>query len=341
MDIARECGLNVGTVSKILNNVPGLSVRDHVRRKTIEVAARLNYRPNGAAQNLRRGLTGLVGVFCSAQAAFSSLQKIFITGIERHLRSAAKQTFYRFPPPEGEPSAAIPFRMDAAVLMQGTPAQVVGELRRLNIRFVTVNERIEGSLRSVLPDESQGARLVVDHLQRRGHERVAYINSFASMTAHYSVRERHDAICSQAEAAGVRVVPGHRVHPGGSDIRRHLDDAVRRRKATAVIAYNFHVAIALVRAAHLLGLAVPGDVSLVGFDDVYPLQFLSPALTVVGLDAEAVGARAAELAVEIAEPRAERAPPKGGGPTPGVERVEYRLVTRESTGAPPACDGGR
>ncbi len=325
--------MSVGAVSRILNDDTSLSVRHEVRQRVRDTADRQGYHPNTAAQNLRQGRTGIVGVFCSLGAVVAPSTSGYLEGIERRLGLSSMEAFYRFTAGEEDATPASSFRCDVALVLQGQPPTLGRDLRQRAIPFVCINESIDGAALSIMPDEQHGMQLILDHLRELGHRRVAYVNAFyrgtsdlASPLLHLSVRARHQALLKLVPELGIDLVAGHAELPMGSDLASVVEQAVRREKATALVGYNYMITIALLRGAHQLGLVVPGDVSIVGFDDVYPMGYLWPAATVVGVNATEAGKMGADAALALAE--------SNDRPAERQRLVPFRLIRREST-APP------
>lgn len=325
--IADACDVSVAAVSRILSKDPSFSAREEVRTRVLEEASRQNYKPNVTARNLRKGRTGIIGVFCRAGAGTSAAESPYLTGIEYRLAHSTRETFYQFVDTDGMPERPLPFRFDAAIFLQAVPAHLGRQLRAMRIPFVCVNTRVEGSALSLLPDERQGAGIALSHLRSLGHRRVAYLNAFPRHGDHFSVETRHGAIVDHCMTMGLDLVAGHDIPLASNDLSSTLDKLVREERATAVIAYNFMVAVLLVRAAHTSGISIPGELSVVSFDDAYPLGSLYPAVTVVGVAAEEAGKRGAEAALQLAN----------GSPAPeeGISLLDYHLIPRESTAPPP------
>jgi DNA-binding LacI/PurR family transcriptional regulator len=325
--IAAACDVSVAAVSRILSKDPSFSAREEVRTRVLEEASRQNYKPNVTARNLRKGRTGIIGVFCRTGAGTSAAESPYLTGIEHRLAHSTKETFYQFVGTDGMPERPLPFRFDAAIFLQAVPAHLGRQLHAMGIPFVCVNTRVEGSALGLLPDERQGAGIALGHLRSLGHRRVAYLNAFPRHGDHFSVETRHGAIVDHCMTMGLDLVAGHDIPPASNDLSSTLDKLVREERATAVIAYNFMVAVLLVRAAHTSGISIPEELSVVSFDDAYPLGSLYPAVTVVGVAAEEAGKRGAEAALQLAN----------GSPAPeeGISLLDYHLIPRESTAPPP------
>jgi len=257
----------------------------------------------------------------------SAAESPYLSGIERRLAHSSQQVFYQFVATEGTAKEEpLPFRFDAAILLQTVPEALGHQLRVMRIPFVCVNTLVDGSALGILPDEPQGARTALDHLRSLGHRRIAYINAFARHLGHFSVDARHTTIVNHCLTMGLDLVAGHDTHPSSNDLAPVLDTLVRRERATAVIAYNFMTAIQLMRGAYTAGIKVPDELSVISFDDAYPLGSLYPAVTVVGVRGEEAGKQAAEAALQLAS----GTPP----PEEGTALLDYHLIRREST-APP------
>jgi DNA-binding LacI/PurR family transcriptional regulator len=164
----------------------------------------------------------------------------------------------------------------------------------------------------------------LDHLQQLGHHNVAYANARATYFSHYSVTERYETLLSGARKRNMELVEGHdRPFSAAVDFLR---DAVIERRATALISYDHHIAVALVGAASELGLRIPQDFSVVCFNDVFPVALLPPPLTAVRVSGREMGRIGADLLLNsmlATKPHAAR-----------ELRVSEDLVVRSST-APP------
>jgi len=321
--VADACGISTAAVSRILNSDVTFSAREEVRARVVAEAARQRYRPNMTARLLRKGRTGVIGVFTRAGAGMSAAESPYLAGVEHRLARSSQQAFYQFVAEDGMKEEPLPFRFDAAILLQAVPESLSDQLRIMRIPFVCVNTRVAGSGLSILPDERQGAAAALDHLRSLGHRRIAYVNAFQRHTGHFSVDARHNSLVDHCMTMGLDLVAGHDAHPVSNDLGPVLETLVRDQRATAVVAYNFMSAVQLVRGAFTEGIRIPDELSVVSFDDAYPLGSLYPAVTVVGVRAEQAGKHAAEAALRLAD----------GGPAPDENTawLDYHLIQREST----------
>ncbi len=171
----------------------------------------------------------------------------------------------------------------------------------------------------VVNDDESGATAATRHLLALGHRRLAHLNGPGR------VGELRAQGFRGAAGAGALVVPGGMSEESGYAVARRLLEASER--PTAVLAYNDLAAIGVLSAAHDLGLDVPGDVSVVGYDNTHLAAIRHLSLTSVDNGTFAIGVQSGRFV-------AERAAGTGGGPR--VHRVAASLQVRGTTGPPPA-----
>jgi LacI family transcriptional regulator len=214
-------------------------------------------------------------------------------------------------------------QVDGVVLFAPRTSESQLRALRRETPMVLVNRRVAG-IPAVTTDNSEGVHQAVAHLIAFGHERVAYVGGPRTS---WSNRDRLGRLREATAAAGVDLVEIGNVEPrfagGIAAAGRVLDAGV-----TAVFAYNDLVALGLLEALGG-GAAVPGRISIVGFDDILPAQLASPALTTVNQPSEEAGRAGMDLLLRLmAEPRLLLASAPPSAPVAG-------LVVRSSTGPAP------
>ena len=330
IDVAKLSGVTPATVSRVLNKKATFSVSDAVRERIVAAANRLGYAPDLAARSLNAQRTQIIGIFSSPQTHIAEgIYELLVDGIAEVVRASEFDVFFDL---SGGRKHAIPFwRFDGAVLLQSPPMEMVAELDRRRVPYVCVNEKLGNPVAQVLADDRMGMRSVVEHLYQLGHRRVAYANARATYLSHYSVTERYETLLEMASELRIELARGHNTpFCSGTEFLR---DAVMTDKATAIITYDHHIAVTLVGAAHGMNLRIPEDVSIVCFNDVFPVSLMPPPLTAVSVSGKEMGRIGAGLLLNSLGQSKSSA-------TATEIRVPEELVVRRST-APVAGTGRR
>ncbi len=323
-DVARLAGVSHQTVSRVVNGAA--SIRPETRARVQQAIDRLGYRPNTAARSLVKGRSATIGIIATDTTEFGP------TSIHRTVEEAARDA--GFFASSVSLSAVTREDFDAAVehlvrlAVEGIvviaghdDALDVVRSREESLPFVLVEGDLSKSRRTVGVDQVLGARLATRHLIELGHTEIAHVTGPLDWA---EARARRDGWRAEMSAAGL--CPPE---PIAGDWSAASGFAAGQRIAadpgtTAVFSGNDQMAVGVLRALHESGLSVPGDVSVVGFDDIPESGYLIPPLTTVRQDFPAVGRRAIEqLAAAI-----------GGDEGSVIPLIDPELVVRAST-APP------
>ena len=317
--MAKLCGVTPATVSRVLNGKKKFSASQAVRDKIIKTAKKLGYVPDLAARNLNRRQTHLVGVFGSPHTHLAEgINQDLIEGCADVLHAAGYDVFFEL----GALNRGAPaWRFDGAILIQAPRPDLVTDLDSRRVPYVCVNERVGNAAANVLADDAAGTRLAVEHFSQLRHTRIAYANARATYLDHYSVSERYSTLLSVAMSCDIKIVPGH--DASFSSPRDFLHNAVVVHKATAVLCYDHRIAIELLGAATSMKLNVPKDVSLICFNDVFPVAEVYPPITAISVSGRDMGKIGAELLLNSL-----RTLPKM---PPREIRVTESLIVRAST----------
>jgi LacI family transcriptional regulator len=316
-DVARRAGVSRATVSRVLN---GRENVDPVLAERVRRASRsLRYQPSATAQGLARGATRTVGV------VVPDLANPFFPDVVKALTiAAAKDDFSVVVADSDEdPEAEMRLILDLSRRVDGlvlcSPRGRDTDLRRVvrgGLPTVCTNRSIDPPLTaSVVIDSGHGMHAVLEHLSGLGHRRLAYLTGPPSSSSN---AERLRAVKQGWPSPRPVIVPaGSKSQDGYQAVIAALDAGV-----TAIVCFNDLVALGALARLRTLGVAVPDDVSVVGFDDIAPAAFIQPALTTVRLPKAELGRRSWEiLRDQLDRPAA----------TPAI-RLEPGLVIRESTG---------
>ncbi|MGN6751013.1 MAG: LacI family DNA-binding transcriptional regulator [Intrasporangium sp.] len=320
-DVARLAGVSIATVSRVLTGAKPVSTELGERVKAATDS--LGYRPNPAARVLLSGRAHTIGI------VVPDLANPYFGEILKGATPAAAQEGWQTlvadsdEDPEEEYRCAMELarRVDGLILCAPRMmASRIAEVARAVPALVLINRSVRGkSADSVLVDYDLGMTELVDHLVSLGHRRVAYLSGPAHA---WSDRQRR-RVLERARRAGLDVV----ALPCGSTVSdgHRMAEAALDSRPTAVIAFNDNVALGLLSRLHELGVRVPEDVSVTGFDDI-PLGGLTPpGLTTVGVPKQALGRLAWQrLSAD-----------RGQEPQTVSTKVPVELVVRGTTGPPP------
>ncbi|CAG6394717.1 LacI family DNA-binding transcriptional regulator [Streptomyces cocklensis] len=332
-DVAAEAGVSVTTVSHILNNVQGKRINAETRRLVLEVAEHLGYQPNDLARGLRLRRSNTVG-FVSDEIATTPHAGQIIRGAQE---AAAQNGLMLLMLNTGndrdledkEIALLLRHQVDG-VLYASMYHRVVEVPQRLaSVPTVLLDARSDDpAVPSVVPDEEQGGRTATRELLAHGHRRIGFVNNIDDIPAS---RGRLAGYRGELAEAGIDfdpslVVTEDSVAAGGyrgSRTLLGLDDP-----PTALFCFNDRMAMGAYRAASEAGLAIPADLSVIGFDNQELIsENLFPALTTVALPHYEMGARAIFHLQQVID----RAEPLGAAVH---EVLHCPLISRDSVARP-------
>ena len=322
-DVAERAGVSRALVSIVFRGAPGASPES--RERVMRAAEELSYRPDRRARLLGSSRSRTVGVIFGLHREFHAelvewlYQALDGTGFELALGATA--------PSRDERTAVqsmLEFRCEALVLVGPTlPVREIEELAgRVPVVVVARSVRSR-TLDVVRTDDQEGARIAVHHLAGLGHQRIVHVDGGRAPGAAQRRRGYRDAMAGLGLADRAGLVPGGLTDEDGERAAGELLAAATR--ATAVTAFNDHCAAGLLAAVRKAGVAVPDELSLVGYDDSHVAGLSTVALTTIAQDSAAM----ARAALELALARTEEA-----GEPPREVVVPPRLVVRLTTGAP-------
>ncbi|AYF99397.1 LacI family transcriptional regulator [Protaetiibacter intestinalis] len=321
-DVAARAGVSHITVSRVLNDYP--SIRPETRERVLAAIAELGYRRNLAARALVTSRTRAIGVLSPEVAQHGPASSVL--AVERAAREHGYHPLVTTAAVEHDATlAALEFLLDQAVeaLVVIAPHEtVLAAIRDLDIRVPLVTLQAPDRPGGIGVDQAEGARLATRHLVELGHTRIQHL---AGPEGALEAASRLLGYTETLAAAGLEapeVLRGDWSAASGFAAGERLASGV-----TAVVAGNDQMAIGLMAALADAGRAVPGDVSVVGFDDIPEAAYLRPALTTVYQDFELVGRRAVEsLLAQLGAAAPDATIPSA--------TIPPRLVVRAST-APP------
>lgn len=329
-DVAREAGVSIATVSRVFNDHTLVSER--TGRLVREVAAKLNYWPNGAARSLITNRTHALGVL------LPDMYGEFFSEVIRGIDLAARRNgFHVLVSSSHADSGALAEalrsmsgRIDGVVVMAPdveAPGAIRGFSHHCPVLLINPGQDVE-ECDTLSVANVEGAYDMVRHLLGLGHRRVAIVRGPAR---NLDAEQRLQGYRLALREAGLEPDPrlellGDFTEPSGWEAGLHL--ARLSPRPTAAFVANDHMAIGVLAGLAEAGVAVPGEVAVAGFDDIAMARFTSPPLTSVHVDTPLLGERAVEMLLRAKRP-----------PDAGARRHEVlptRLAVRRSCGAPAA-----
>ncbi|HEY0306928.1 MAG TPA: LacI family DNA-binding transcriptional regulator [Acidobacteriaceae bacterium] len=331
-DVARVAGVVPMTVSRAINRSGYVS--EEVRARVTEAVEQLQYRPNMLARQLKGQRFYAVGVMLPDIA--NPFGNELVLGIKEVLDDSGYTTFITTSGGSVEKETAalqsfVDHRIDGLIVAtRGSIAgdKALGEIAAQHVPIVTIGRPVESpGVDCVSVDHYRGAFEAASHLIESGHKRVGYIGIGHPEDA---VPQRFEGYLAALEAAGIPFRPEYAVREVDAPAFATEEDgylgmlelANRKQRPTAVFARNDFAAVGALRALHTLGLRVPQDIAVVGFDNIRLSAYTTPPLTTVEQPILEQGRMAARFLVERIEGKAK------GKPRNVV--MASKLVKRES-----------
>lgn len=282
LDVAKLSGVSYQTVSRVINDHPYVS--DDTRQKVQEAIETLNYRPNKAATKLRSKLSKTIAIILYGSWFNGPVQ------IALNVEMAAKTSGFdvilsNVTETEQQVTEALEhvkdWGVDGVVVIipaKGLPVKKIHSICG-EIPVVFIDSNNSAHTPSVVLDEAEGTRQIIEHLIALGHEKFCEISGPLNW---YSAQIRHQTcvdVLKQHHLPAPIHAESNWTTPGGYQATRRLLE--QGKTFTAIIAANDSMALGAYRALHQAGLSVPDDVSVVGFDDIVEAAYLTPPLTTV------------------------------------------------------------
>ena len=328
-DVASRAGVSRTLVSFILDGKPGAS--EETKRRVLAVANELGYRPDSAARLLARGRSRTIGVLMDVRQLF---QAELVAGIYPAAESRGYEVLLSASLPdrdESVPIEALLSHRSGCLILLG-PKSDVSQIHTLldQVPVVVVGRRLTEDaqpaahgLATVRTDDAKGIREAVAYLVELGHREITHVDGGADPGSADRRRAYRTAMRSHGLSDHARVIAGaHTEGAGAAAAHTMLADAAL---PTAVLASNDRCALGLLDGFTRAGIDVPGQLSLIGYDDSRLSDNPRIDLTTVHQDAEAMARHAVRLAVEMVEEQKH-------GHTDVV--LEPTLIVRGTTAAP-------
>jgi DNA-binding LacI/PurR family transcriptional regulator len=323
-DVARHAGVSHQTVSRVLNDHPNIS--PDTRRRVLASMEALDYRPSRVARALSNGRSGTVGVICTDNGRYGPPKTL--AAIERAARAGGYfvSTVNMASVGHDEMRKALAHVIDQGIdgiVVIAPQAAMLDAFLEMSpgLPFVTVDSAGSAGGHTVAIDQAEGARLATQHLLDLGHREIVHLSGPPDWL---DSQARVRAWRATLESAGA---PVREPFEGdwSADFGFHVaSQLAHHRDFTAVFASNDEMALGLLHGFQRIGIRVPQDVSIVGFDDIPESAHFLPPLTTISPDFSELGDRCmARLHDQLT-----------GADLPTESLIEPTLTVRESTAAP-------
>ncbi|MBU2663960.1 LacI family transcriptional regulator [Actinoplanes bogorensis] len=324
-DVARRAGVSKGTVSFALNGRPG--VAEETRQRILDAARDLGWTPSHQARALSVSRAFAVGLVLAREPELLGADPFFpafIAGVERTLSDRGQALVLQVVPEAEEEAGyrrlAADKRVDGVFLLDLRVADPrIALLEELGLPAVTI-ARPDGpsGFPAVLVDDRPGIAAAVRHLIELGHRRIAHVAGPAQFRHGQVRREAWAQTLAEAGLPATACVEADFSAAGGARATRQL---LENDRPTAIVYANDLMAIAGLSVAQELGIVVPGQLSITGFDNTDLAAYVSPPLTTVRTDPYLWGRAAADALLQSIE----------GGTVDDVPVPPAQLVVRAST----------
>jgi LacI family transcriptional regulator len=340
MDLARRCGVSKATASKAMNMPPELCpVRKSTRERIHQMAQEIGYRPSWRAKALADGKSHTIGLLYSGPFPW------YLTGIYGPMMQAFSMSLQQcgyhllFVPVIEEDDRwshmLLDQRLDGCVVADHMPEDVKHLLADSKLPVVMLNARSSEPYPSVVPDDRDGGRQVTQHLIDIGHRELVFYakpvprNAKPGFDEHFSVSERSAGFEETLRQA--------KLLSRSEIVRLPIDRFVERlaggklkTRPTAILVDSHNVAMELMNLLWQHGVRIPDDVSLATFNDVEPVQFMTPPLTTVSVPVYEIGRQGALLLVRHIQEKKKNA----SAPITECVTIPETLIVRASTSPP-------
>lgn len=325
-DVAREAGVSRALVSLVMRGRSNVSEKR--RRRVLEAAARLGYRPNAMARSLASQRTRTIGVI------LDDLANPFFAEIAGGIEQFASEVGYQLLLGAGGRQARreraalttlLEYRVDGIILV--SPRMRTSEIAAAasEVPLVVVGRSLRGvEADCVLTNEAHGTELVLDHLVQLGHTAIVHVDGGSGAGGPQRRAAYLRGMRARRLGARARVIPGDFTEEAGVQAARLLLEEAEL--PTAVFAANDVVAAGLLSGLDRAGVDVPGEVSIVGYDNIAIAHLAHVSLTTVDQPRAEMGALALQLLLERIDNHRARV----------VRLIEPTLVVRSTSGPPRA-----
>jgi DNA-binding LacI/PurR family transcriptional regulator len=303
-DVAKISGVSFQTVSRVVNNSPGVSIK--TRRRVLEAVEALGYYPNLTARSLKTGQSLILEVIAFGVDTY--VPRELMEAIGRAAKARGYRVMYSsIPGDDLQEVQRLLHRLqsracDGTLITSPVENAAIAMFMdtQVPIPILQLRNKPGSTLPSVIIDQVAGTRMAVQHLIDLGHREIAEISGPLNW---HEAALRHESYLATLAANGLTspvVIEGTEWMPqsGYEAAHRLLDSG---RQFSALVTGNDYLALGAILALTDRGIRVPEDVSIVGFDDTPEAAFFRPPLTTINQDYEAMGQQSVQYLIDLIE----------------------------------------
>jgi LacI family transcriptional regulator len=335
-DVAKKAGVSIATVSFVLNKRHGQAISEKVTKRVWRAAEQLNYHPNASAAGLARKRTHNVALvfYREPDMISNSFYSSVIQGAVDAAMQAEYNLFFSYVNERYRGQADLPkvireANTEGVLFIREVDPRMIADIQTLGLPVVTIDQYPPVKAVDTLEiDNRTGGALAARHLLELGHTRIAMLGAARQRP---SIAERAAGFLGELEQELEPGRPRSRWIDCGdysfeAGHRKAREVLAGRRRPSALFCANDELAAGVLRAAHELGVRVPEELSVVGFDNIAMSRFVNPPLTTVRVSKLDLGVRAMRRLLELIE---------GKSGETRRELVPVELVVRASTARAP------
>ncbi len=302
-DIAKRANVSPAAVSYVINNRPGVS--KETRELIKKIIAETGYNPNLSSRKLV--LSKSFNIHIVIGSAFASFDNLFYNTAIRRMIEVCTQNGYNLVLSgtdnyEDSPlkRAVLQKDVDGVIFLQDVVPCAVSELQKLKIPYVVLDaHELTASHNSVYCDYGEAAYSAVSYLLSKGHRRIGFVGMGSIEGFYESSRRGYMRALSEHDAT-----PEEAWICGSADDEESIADCAarigdRKHKLSAVLCATDVIAVTLMKQLALMGISVPGDISVCGMDDVLIARYSTPSLTTIEIDKRKMGEESIRLLLDM------------------------------------------
>ena len=283
-DVAELSGVSASTVSRVLNGyTKGFSVKPKVRSAVLEAVDQLGYKANMTAKAMRSKRTGVIAVLglqYDQEGVPFVIDSQAVHYMAKSLRQSDLELCHYLGSSVDAPYALPDWPVDGVFVMNACSQETCQEIEQAGLPYVSLNGLSGPNGVSVMVDDQYGSKLAVDHLVSLGHKRIGYIMESSWTESHPSVNARRQGYVQAMQDHDLPLMP---TWDQTYDMIEEAVTEAYENRCTALLVYSHYTAMVVLKHAQKIGLRVPEDMSLICFNDQFPVKHTIPSITAVAL----------------------------------------------------------